>query len=65
MFTNNYKTLAHKNLEPVADSCDVPSKMIILAVVVNCASRDVVKAVFEMYFRPGNSRALHQEFVLM
>ena len=42
-----YEALAHKNLEVVADSYDVPSKMITLAGVVNFCSRDAVKAAFE------------------
>ena len=42
-----YEALAHKNLEVVADSYDVPSKMITLAGVVNFGSRDAVKAAFE------------------
>ena len=45
---NNYEALAHKNLELVADNCDVLSIIITLAGVVNFASRDAVKAVFEM-----------------
>ena len=42
-----YEALAQKNLEVVADSYDVPSKMITLAGVVNFGSRDSVKAAFE------------------
>jgi len=41
-----YEALASKNLEVVADSYDVPSKMITLAGVVNFGSRDAVKAAF-------------------
>ena len=42
-----YEALAHKNLEVVADSYDVPSIMITLAGFVNSGFRDVVKAAFE------------------
>ena len=42
-----YEALANKNLEVVADSYDVPSKMITLAGSVNFGSRDAVKAAFE------------------
>ena len=42
-----YEALAHKNLEVVADSYDVPSKMIMLAGVVNFGSRDAVKVASE------------------
>ena len=42
-----YEALAHKHLEVVADSYDVPSKMVTLAGVVNFSSRDAVKAAFE------------------
>ena len=41
-----YEALASKNLEIVADSYDVPSKMITLAGVVNFGSRDAVKTAF-------------------
>ena len=41
-----YEALASKNLEVVADSYDVPSKMITLAGVVNFGSRDAVKTAF-------------------
>jgi ketosteroid isomerase-like protein len=41
-----YEALANKNLEVVADSYDVPSKMITLAGSVNFGSRDAVKAAF-------------------
>ena len=41
-----YETLAHKNLEVVADSYELPSKMITLSGVVNFGSRDAVKAAF-------------------
>ena len=42
-----YEALVYKNLEVVADSYDVPSKMITLAGVVNFGSRDAFKAAFE------------------
>ena len=42
-----YGALANKDLEVVADSYDIPSKMITLAGVVNLASRNAVKATFE------------------
>ena len=42
-----YEALAHKNLEVVADSYVVPSKMITLVGVVNFGSRDAFKAAFE------------------
>ena len=42
-----YEALAKKKLEVVADSYDVPSKMITLAGVVIFGSRDAVKAAFE------------------
>ena len=42
-----YEALANKDLEVVADSYDVPSKMITLAGVVNFGSRDAVKGAFE------------------
>ena len=42
-----YGALANKDLEVVADSYDLPSKMITLAGVVNLASRNAVKAAFE------------------
>ena len=42
-----YGALANKDLEVVADSYDIPSKMITLAGVVNLASRNAVKAAFE------------------
>ena len=42
-----YEALANKNLEVVADSYDVSSKMITLAGSVNFGSRDAVKAAFE------------------
>ena len=42
-----YEALANKKLEVVADSYDVPSKMITLAGVMNFGSRDAVKAAFE------------------
>lgn len=42
-----YEALANKNLELVADSYDAPSKLIMLSGVVNCETRDAVKAVFE------------------
>ena len=45
--TNYYEKLANKNLEVIADSYDIPSKMITLAGVVNFGSRDAVKAAFE------------------
>ena len=41
-----YEALAHKNLEVIADSYEVPSKMITLSGVVNFGSRDAVKAAF-------------------
>ena len=42
-----YKALAHEHLEVVADSQDVPSKMVTLAGVVNFSSRDAIKAAFK------------------
>ena len=42
-----YEALANKKLEVVADSYDIPSKMITLAGVVNFGSQDAVKAAFE------------------
>ena len=45
--TNYYEELANKNLEVVADSYDVPSRMITLADVVNFGSHDAFEAAFE------------------
>ena len=46
-FKAYYEALAHKNLEVVADSYDVPFKMITLAGILNVGYRDAVKAAFE------------------
>ena len=42
-----YEALANKDLEVVADSYDVPSKMITLAGIFNLGCHDAVKVAFE------------------
>ena len=47
--------MAHKNLEVVADSYDVPSKMITLAGVVNFGSREAFENVIKTWEQQGIS----------